>query len=96
MSASIQAVIDAAWEDRATIGVSTKGEVRDAVTAALDQLDRGSARVAEPGANGWHVNQWLKKAVLLSFWLNDNRIIDGGPGDAPWRAVNLGLVSFGR
>ena len=62
---------------------------RDAVEAALDLLDQGKARVAEklPGATGpnsWKVNQWLKKAVLLSFRLNDNAIIEGGPGQATW------------
>jgi 2,3,4,5-tetrahydropyridine-2-carboxylate N-succinyltransferase len=59
--------------------------VREAVEAALDLLDRGSARVAERGANGsWSVNQWLKKAVLLSFRLNDMTVIPGGPGKAVW------------
>ena len=64
--------IDAAFEQRDTIGPSTKGAVREAVEQALDLLDRGEARVAEKAADGsWHVNQWLKKAVLLSFRLND-------------------------
>ena len=77
-------VIDAAWEDRAAIGTDTRGEVRDAVEAALAMLDAGTARVAEPdGAGGWRVNQWLKKAVLLSFRLNDNVVIDGGAAGAP-------------
>jgi 2,3,4,5-tetrahydropyridine-2,6-dicarboxylate N-succinyltransferase len=59
--------------------------VRDAVEAALDLLDRGKARVAERGQNGdWRVNQWLKKAVLLSFRLNDMSVIVGGPGKAAW------------
>ena len=72
--------IDAAWEERATLGLGTRGAVRDAVEAALGLLDGGDARVAEPdGAGGWRVNQWLKKAVLLSFRLNDNRVMDG-PG----------------
>jgi 2,3,4,5-tetrahydropyridine-2-carboxylate N-succinyltransferase len=77
--------IDAAFEARADITPSTKGPVRDAVETALDLLDNGKARVAERGGNGqWTVNQWLKKAVLLSFRLNDMAIIPGGPGKAVW------------
>ena len=76
----LAATIDAAWEARDTLGLTTQGEVRDAVEAALALLDRGEARVAEPdGAGGWRVNQWLKKAVLLSFRLNDNALVPGGP-----------------
>jgi 2,3,4,5-tetrahydropyridine-2,6-dicarboxylate N-succinyltransferase len=69
---TLQATIEALWERRADINSSTRGEARDAVDAALDMLDRGQARVAEPGANGWVVNQWLKQAVLLSFRLTDS------------------------
>jgi len=77
--------IEAAWEDRATITTATKGAARDAVEAALDLLDSGKARVAEKSGNqDWVVNQWLKKAVLLSFRLNDMATIEGGPGGAPW------------
>ena len=77
--------IDAAFERRDEIGPATKGAVRDAVESALDLLDRGVARVAEKLADGsWHVNQWLKKAVLLSFRLNDMSVIPGGPGHAVW------------
>jgi 2,3,4,5-tetrahydropyridine-2,6-dicarboxylate N-succinyltransferase len=81
--------IDAAFERRDEIGPSTKGEVRDAVEQALDLLDRGAARVAERAGDGaangaWRVNQWLKKAVLLSFRLNDMSAIPGGPGHAAW------------
>jgi 2,3,4,5-tetrahydropyridine-2-carboxylate N-succinyltransferase len=81
--------IDAAFERRDQIGPTTKGEVREAVEQALDLLDRGAARVAEKGAGGaaqgtWQVNQWLKKAVLLSFRLNDMTVIGGGPGQAGW------------
>lgn len=80
----LAATIDAAWDDRATIGIDTKGDARDAVEAALALLDKGEARVAEPdGAGGWRVNQWLKKAVLLSFRLNDNALVDGGAAGAP-------------
>jgi 2,3,4,5-tetrahydropyridine-2-carboxylate N-succinyltransferase len=71
--------IDAAWEDRASLSTSTKGAVRDAVEAALAALDSGSQRVAEKDASGaWIVNQWLKKAVLLSFRLNPNRVMGEG------------------
>ncbi|MCM8730853.1 2,3,4,5-tetrahydropyridine-2,6-dicarboxylate N-succinyltransferase [Hephaestia sp. GCM10023244] len=85
MSENLQATIDAAWEDRDSIGGDTKGAVRQAVDQALAQLDTGAVRVAEPdGAGGWRVNQWLKKAVLLSFRLNDMVEISGGPGGANW------------
>jgi 2,3,4,5-tetrahydropyridine-2-carboxylate N-succinyltransferase len=78
-------LIDDAFEQRDGIGASTKGAVRDAVESALDLLDRGAARVAEKQADGtWRVNQWLKKAVLLSFRLNDMSVIPGGPGGANW------------
>ncbi len=77
--------IDEAFDKRDSVAPSTKGTVRDAVEAALDLLDRGVARVAEKAADGtWHVNQWLKKAVLLSFRLNDMSEIPGGPGQAVW------------
>ncbi|WP_293854623.1 2,3,4,5-tetrahydropyridine-2,6-dicarboxylate N-succinyltransferase [uncultured Alsobacter sp.] len=82
--ASLAATIEAAWEARADIGASTKGEVREAVEEALRLLDAGKARVAEKGDAGWTVNQWLKKAVLLSFRLNDNVLIGNGPGNASW------------
>jgi 2,3,4,5-tetrahydropyridine-2,6-dicarboxylate N-succinyltransferase len=85
----LQTQIEKAFEDRATINAATRGHARDAVEEALDLLDRGKARVAEklPGATGpnsWKVNQWLKKAVLLSFRLNDNVLVEGGPGQATW------------
>src|SRR6059058_76638 len=83
--AEVAKIIDDAFEQRDGIGPSTKGAVREAVEAALDLLDRGVARVAERGHNGdWRVNQWLKKAVLLSFRLNDMSVISGGPGKAAW------------
>ena len=78
-------IIDDAFEARDKIGPKTKGAVRKAVDSALDMLDRGEARVAERQADGnWQVNQWLKKAVLLSFRLNDMSVIAGGPGKAVW------------
>jgi 2,3,4,5-tetrahydropyridine-2-carboxylate N-succinyltransferase len=81
----LEATIDAAWENRTEIGLTTGGDVRNAVDRALALLDSGAARVAEPDGNGgWRVNQWLKKAVLLSFRLNDNALIDNGPGAGHW------------
>ena len=80
----LQETIDAAWEKRGDIGLNTKGGVRDAVDEALDLLDTGQARVAEKKAGEWRVNQWLKKAVLLSFRLNDAAPISGGPGGSAW------------
>ncbi len=78
-------IIDDAFEGRDKIGPKTKGAVRKAVDTALGLLDRGEARVAERQSDGiWQVNQWLKKAVLLSFRLNDMTAIAGGPGKAAW------------
>ncbi|MBZ9677860.1 2,3,4,5-tetrahydropyridine-2,6-dicarboxylate N-succinyltransferase [Mesorhizobium sp. ES1-1] len=83
--ASLEKTIEKAFEERDTISTATRGETRDAILSALDLLDRGNARVAERQADGkWHVNQWLKKAVLLSFRLNPMEIIKGGPGEAVW------------
>ncbi|WP_421761160.1 2,3,4,5-tetrahydropyridine-2,6-dicarboxylate N-succinyltransferase [Devosia sp.] len=82
--ADLAATIDAAFEARAEISFATKGAVREAVATALDLLDSGKARVAEKGPDGWIVNQWLKKAVLLSFRLNDNTLIEGAPDGARW------------
>jgi 2,3,4,5-tetrahydropyridine-2-carboxylate N-succinyltransferase len=78
------AVIDAAWEDRANVTTETRGKVREAVDAALDLLDAGKARVAEKIDGEWLVNQWLKKAVLLSFRLTPTATISGAPGGASW------------
>ena len=76
--------IDAAWDARDTISAATKGEYRDAVDAALEGMDSGELRVAEKAGGGWQVHQWLKKAVLLSFRLNDMEEIAGGPDAAKW------------
>jgi len=84
MTQDIQATIEAAFERRDEISTQTQGEVREAVDGALAMLDAGQARVAEPAADGWQVNEWLKKAVLLSFRLNDMTAISGGPGGATW------------
>lgn len=81
---NLQAIIDAAWEQRAELDADTKGEARDAVEAALAALDKGELRVAEKTSAGWQVHQWLKKAVLLSFRLNPMQQIGGGPAGSPW------------
>ncbi len=83
MPSELETAIEAAWDARETV-TPASSEVREAVEAALGLLDSGKARVAQPdGAGGWHVNQWLKKAVLLSFRLNDNQVMDGGSAGAP-------------
>ncbi|MDP3315307.1 MAG: 2,3,4,5-tetrahydropyridine-2,6-dicarboxylate N-succinyltransferase [Devosia sp.] len=83
--ADLAQTIDAAWEARAEINANTQGAVREAVNEALNLLDRGQVRVAERQApTEWTVNQWLKKAVLLSFRLNDNRMMPGGPNNSSW------------
>jgi len=84
MSEALQGIIAGAWEKREEIGPSTGGMVRRAVEAAVESLDSGGARVAEKGLEGWRINQWLKKAVLLSFRLNPMEAISGGPGGASW------------
>ncbi len=81
---NLQTTIDDAWEARDSITTETIGEVADAVNEALNLLDSGQARVAEKTNDGWQVNQWLKKAVLLSFRLNDMAPISGGADGAPW------------
>ncbi|MFP4518056.1 MAG: 2,3,4,5-tetrahydropyridine-2,6-dicarboxylate N-succinyltransferase [Oceanicaulis sp.] len=82
---TLQSVIDKAFVDRDSIGPDTRGEVRNAVEAALAALDRGEARIASRNANGdWVVHEWLKKAVLLSFRLNPNRLVSGGVDGGPW------------
>ncbi|WP_310496256.1 2,3,4,5-tetrahydropyridine-2,6-dicarboxylate N-succinyltransferase [Sandarakinorhabdus sp.] len=78
---TIESIIDAGWDARADVSFTTMGPLRDAVDAALAGLDDGSLRVAEPdGDGGWRVNQWLKKAVLLSFRLNDSAVMPGTGG----------------
>jgi 2,3,4,5-tetrahydropyridine-2-carboxylate N-succinyltransferase len=96
MTDDLIAAIEAAWENRADI---TPGhDVRHQVADALALLDSGEARVAEPDGNGgWTVNQWLKKAVLLSFRLNDNRVMDGGAaGEAAFDKVPLKFAGWGE
>ena len=89
--AHLEAVIEAAWNDRAEISASTHGEVRHAVDQALSLLDSGQARVASRGEDGdWTTHQWLKKAVLLSFRLNDNQIMRAGDRGATSHAPGVG------
>ena len=74
-----QQIIEQAFEDRAEITpANVRPEVRDAVLEAIELLDSGAERVAEPVASGWQVNEWLKKAVLLSFRIRENQIMPGG------------------
>ena len=89
---SIEQVIESGWEARAEVSPATKGELRDAVDAALDGLDDGSLRVAEKAGADWTVRQWLKKAVLLSFRLNDNGPMAGGA----WDKVPLKTEGWGE
>jgi len=98
---SLETTIARAWEGRDGLSPTTQGEARDAVTAALQALDQGKLRVAEKVAGkGWQVNQWLKKAVLLSFRLNDMGVISGAPGGAGWwdkvpsKFANWGAAEF--
>ncbi|HEV7246359.1 MAG TPA: 2,3,4,5-tetrahydropyridine-2,6-dicarboxylate N-succinyltransferase [Shinella sp.] len=82
---ALSATIDRAFEERDGVSTGTRGEIRDAVETALNLLDTGKVRVAERGEDGnWTVNQWLKKAVLLSFRLNPMEIVKGGPGESAW------------
>src|SRR6185437_8835008 len=81
---TLEATLNAAWEGRDSLSSATRGPVRDAVDAALDALDEGRVRVAEKSGGEWIVHQWLKKAVLLSFRLNDMKIISDAPGGAVW------------
>jgi 2,3,4,5-tetrahydropyridine-2,6-dicarboxylate N-succinyltransferase len=94
--ADLAQTIDAAWEARAEISTATEGVVRDAVNEALTLLDSGKARVAEKGDAGWTVNQWLKKAVLLSFRLNDNTVIQGPGGTTWWDKVPSKFEGWGE
>jgi len=84
MAGDLKPVIEAAWDDRDSIGPQTKGDIRQAVDAAIAALDRGETRIAEKQDGDWIVHQWLKKAVLLSFRLNPMEAIAGGPGGAHW------------
>jgi 2,3,4,5-tetrahydropyridine-2,6-dicarboxylate N-succinyltransferase len=101
--AGLEKTVEKAFEERDGISAETRGEVREAVETALDLLDAGKVRVAERDDSGrWTVNQWLKKAVLLSFRLNPMEIIKGGPGNSSWwdkvpsKFENWGPADFER
>lgn len=101
--ARLEQEIDAAWDARDSVNFETKGAVREAVVEALNLLDSGAARVAEPmGDHQWKVNQWLKKAVLLSFRLNDMQLIDSGAdypgigGASYWDKVPSKFAGWGE
>src|SRR5690242_3317444 len=95
--APLEQTINDAWEARAEINTTTKGPVRDAVDTALQLLDSGKARVAERQSLGnWIVNQWLKKAVLLSFRLSDNELLNGPAGSFFWDKVPLKFAGWGE
>ncbi len=93
---ALQQPIEELWEGRESLSPSTKGAARDAVDAALELLDLGTARVAEPTASGWQVNQWLKKAVLLSFRLTDSTAMQGPGGTPVWDKVPLKFTGWGE
>ncbi len=90
----LQAAIEAAWSRRAEISASTMGVDRDAVESALEMLDSGTARVAEPGENGWVVHQWLKQAVLLSFRLHPNAPMAGAGGAPVFDKVGMKFAGW--
>ncbi|VWX60632.1 2,3,4,5-tetrahydropyridine-2,6-dicarboxylate N-succinyltransferase [Sphingorhabdus sp. 109] len=96
MTAALQTIIDNAWDKRESLGLTTQGEIRDAVDSALAMLDNGSGRVAEKKDGQWVVNQWLKKAVLLSFRLNDNKVIEGPGGANHWDKVPSKFAGWGE
>jgi 2,3,4,5-tetrahydropyridine-2,6-dicarboxylate N-succinyltransferase len=93
---ALQQPIEELWERRESLSPSTKGAARDAVDAALELMDAGAARVAEPTAKGWQVNQWLKKAVLLSFRLTDSTAMQGPGGTPVWDKVPLKFAGWGE
>jgi 2,3,4,5-tetrahydropyridine-2-carboxylate N-succinyltransferase len=93
---SLRQTIEALWDRRDTLGPSTQGDARAAVTAALAALDSGEARVAEPGPDGWVVHQWLKKAVLLSFRLQDSVPVPGAGGAPVFDKVPMKFEGWGE
>ena len=93
---SLRATIEALWEGRDALNSSTQGAPREAVEAAFELLESGAARTAEPTANGWVVNEWLKKAVLLSFRLNDSRLMEGSSGSPVWDKVGMKFDGWGE
>ena len=82
----LEPIINAAWDDRADLTVTQSGETFDAIQAVITALDNGFVRIASKDRDGcWHVHEWLKKAVLLSFRIMENCRVHGGPGqDGVW------------
>jgi 2,3,4,5-tetrahydropyridine-2-carboxylate N-succinyltransferase len=95
-TASLASVIDALWDRRLELSSGTSGPDRAAVDEALALLESGAARVAEPGPSGWQVNQWLKKAVLLSFRLNDSALMPGAGGAPVFDKVPMKFEGWGE
>ncbi len=93
---SLQRPIEELWEKRDTLTSSTKGEARDAVEAALEAMDNGSVRVAEKIDGDWHVHQWAKKAVLMSFRLTDSAPMEGSGGAPVWDKVPMKFAGWGQ
>ena len=88
----LRSTIETLWDERDTLSAATKGDARDAVEAALESLDTGKLRVASPEGGAWKVHEWLKKAVLLSFRLNDSAAMEGGA----WDKVPLKTAGWGE
>jgi 2,3,4,5-tetrahydropyridine-2-carboxylate N-succinyltransferase len=93
---ALQKPIEDLWEEREKLTSGTKGEARDAVEAALEAMDNGSARVAEKLNGDWHVHQWLKKAVLMSFRLNESAPMEGSGGAPVWDKVPMKFAGWGE
>jgi 2,3,4,5-tetrahydropyridine-2-carboxylate N-succinyltransferase len=93
---ALQQPIEDLWERRESLSSTTGGEAKQAVESALELLDSGKQRVAEPTSAGWQVNQWLKKAVLLSFRLTDSSAMEGHGGAPVWDKVPLKFAGWGE
>ena len=94
---SLESIISAAWEQRDTLSTSTTGEIRNAVDAVISDIDSGKLRVAEKNGGEWQVHQWVKQAILLSFRLNENKIMDGTPSafdKVPLKFTGWGEAEF--
>ncbi|QJB69586.1 2,3,4,5-tetrahydropyridine-2,6-dicarboxylate N-succinyltransferase [Parasphingorhabdus halotolerans] len=96
MTAKLMGIIEKAWDKRESLSLTSQGAERDAVNEALAMLDNGTARVAQKKDGEWVVNQWLKKAVLLSFRLNDNEVIEGPGGANHWDKVPSKFKGWGE
>jgi 2,3,4,5-tetrahydropyridine-2-carboxylate N-succinyltransferase len=93
---TLKSTIEALWDDRDALKPTTTGAPRDAVEAALAGLESGAMRVAEPTPTGWVVNEWLKKAVLLTFRLNDMGRMPGAGGSDVWDKVAMLTEGWGE